>query len=115
MQPAGHQRHQLHQGLLYGPGNRGQNEVSRRQQASLYILKGKATVDVTPETTLEMALDEGFRKGGSIIEAVQRNGELLLTAVLANDTEVGAKFRIADDENSELTVLPLPYSLEEQE
>lgn len=98
----------------------GQETVARMKyrggnKRALYILKGKATVDVTPETTLEMALDEGFRKGGSIIEAVQRNGELLLTAVLANDTEVGAKFRIADDENSELTVLPLPYSLEEQE
>ncbi len=98
----------------------GQETVARMKyrggnKRALYILKGKATVDVTPETSLEMALDEGFRKGGSIIEAVQRNGELLLTAVLANDTEVGAKFRIADDENSELTVLPLPYSLEEQE
>lgn len=98
----------------------GQETVARMKyrggnKRALYILKGKATVDVTPETTLEMALDEGFRKGGSIIEAVQRNGELLLTAVLANDTEVGAQFRIADDENSELTVLPLPYSLEEQE
>ena len=98
----------------------GQETVARMKyrggnKRALYILKGKATVDVTPETTLEMALDDGFRKGGSIIEAVQRNGELLLTAVLANDTEVGAKFRIADDENSELTVLPLPYSLEEQE
>jgi hypothetical protein len=98
----------------------GQETVARMKyrggnKRALYILKGKATVDVTPETTLEMALEGGFRKGGSIIEAVQRNGELLLTAVLANDTEVGAKFRIADDENSELTVMPLPYSLEEQE
>lgn len=98
----------------------GQETVARMKyrggnKRALYILKGKATVDVSPETSLEKALDGGFRKGGSIIEAVQRNGELLLTAVLANDTEVGAKFRIADDENSELTVLPLPYSLEEQE
>ncbi|MGL4749722.1 MAG: tRNA-modifying protein YgfZ, partial [Shewanella sp.] len=48
-----------------------------------------------------------------IIEFVQRGNQVLLTAVLANDTENDAKLRFADDEQSGLSIKALPYSLEE--
>lgn len=65
------------------------------------------------ETSLEIAMEDGYRKGGQIIEFVQRGNQVLLTAVLANDTENDAKLRFADDEQSSLTIQALPYSLDE--
>ncbi|TCN76670.1 tRNA-modifying protein YgfZ [Shewanella fodinae] len=96
----------------------GQETVARMKyrggnKRALYILKGQATVAVTPESTLELALEEGFRPQGTILEAVQIDGQLLLTAVLPNDTADDAVFRIAEDPQSQLTLVARPYSLEE--
>ncbi|MGS0730878.1 tRNA-modifying protein YgfZ, partial [Shewanella sp. 0m-11] len=46
---------------------------------------------------------------------VQRGEQVLLTAVLANDTQLDAKLRVAADAGSELSLIALPYSLEEQD
>ncbi|WP_342345842.1 hypothetical protein [Shewanella dokdonensis] len=96
----------------------GQETVARMKyrggnKRALYILKGQASVSVTPESTLELALAEGFRPQGTILEAVQIDGQLLLTAVLPNDTADDAVFRIAEDPQSQLTLQPRPYVLEE--
>jgi hypothetical protein len=96
----------------------GQETVARMKyrggnKRALYILQGQATVAVTPESTLELALEESFRPQGTILEAVQIDGQLLLTAVLPNDTADDAVFRIAEDPQSQLTLVARPYSLEE--
>ncbi len=100
----------------------GQETVARMKyrggnKRALYIVSGNATAPVTAETQLEIALEdgEGYRRGGTIIEMVQRDGQLLLTAVLANDTPFDAQLRIAGDEASSLSLLPLPYSLDDEE
>ncbi|QSX32932.1 tRNA-modifying protein YgfZ [Shewanella avicenniae] len=97
----------------------GQETVARMKyrggnKRALYILQGQATAVVGVDTQLEIAVEDGFRPVGAIIEVAQQAELLLLTAVLPNDTEVGAKLRIADDTGSELTVMPLPYSLDEE-
>ena len=53
------------------------------------------------------------RRGSHIIEFVQRGSQVLLTAVLANDTSNETKLRFADDEQSKLNRLKA-YLLIEQ-
>ncbi|QYJ78286.1 tRNA-modifying protein YgfZ [Shewanella acanthi] len=96
----------------------GQETVARMKyrggnKRALYILQGHTSLTVDLETALEIAMEDGFRRGGQIIEFVQRGNQVLLTAVLANDTESDAKLRFAEDEQSSLSILPLPYSLED--
>ncbi|MCG9728290.1 tRNA-modifying protein YgfZ [Shewanella sp. Isolate13] len=100
----------------------GQETIARMKyrggnKRALYIVSGSVSAPLTNDSQLEIALEdgEGYRRAGTIIEAVQRDGQVLLTAVLANDTQLDAKLRVADDDQSELTLIALPYSLEEQE
>ncbi|WP_434930562.1 tRNA-modifying protein YgfZ [Shewanella sp. HL-SH5] len=95
----------------------GQETIARMKyrggnKRALYILSGTSSQTLTEETALEIALEGGYRRGGAIIEFVQQGDQVLLTAVLANDTEADATLRIAGDEESALTIMPLPYSLE---
>lgn len=96
----------------------GQETVARMKyrggnKRALYILHGTTSLTVDLDSSLEIAMEDGYRKGGQIIEFVQRGNQVLLTAVLANDTENDAKLRFADDEQSSLTIQTLPYSLDE--
>ncbi len=96
----------------------GQETVARMKyrggnKRALYILQGQTSLNIDLETGLEIAMEDGFRRGGQIIEFVQRGNQVLLTAVLANDTENDAKLRFAEDEQSSLSILPLPYALED--
>lgn len=96
----------------------GQETVARMKyrggnKRALYILHGTTSLTVDLDSNLEIAMEDGYRKGGQIIEFVQRGNQVLLTAVLANDTENDAKLRFADDEQSSLTIQALPYSLDE--
>ena len=96
----------------------GQETIARMKyrggnKRALYILRGHTDLQINLESGLEIALEDGFRRGGQIIEFVQRGSQVLLTAVLANDTENETKLRFAGDEHSSLTIQALPYSLEE--
>jgi len=96
----------------------GQETIARMKyrggnKRALYILRGHTDQQISLESGLEIAMEEGFRRGGQIIEFVQRGNQVLLTAVLANDAENTAKLRFADDEESSLTIQALPYSLDE--
>ena len=96
----------------------GQETIARMKyrggnKRALYILHGHTNLQISPESGLEIAMEDGFRRGGHIIEFVQRGNQVLLTAVLANDTSNDTKLRFADDEQSSLTIQALPYSLDE--
>ncbi|WP_394131532.1 tRNA-modifying protein YgfZ [Shewanella maritima] len=97
----------------------GQETIARMKyrggnKRALYILKGSASIQLTAESQVEIADEDGFRRGGNVIEYVQRDDQVLLTAVLANDTPDSAQLRVKDDETSVLTITPLPYSLEDE-
>ncbi|ABV38552.1 glycine cleavage T protein (aminomethyl transferase) [Shewanella sediminis HAW-EB3] len=97
----------------------GQETVARMKyrggnKRALYILSGNASEAVTLESKLELALEDGFKTTGTIIEVVQSGEQVLLTAVLPNDTENSASLRLTGDESSSLTIQPLPYSLEDE-
>ncbi|MGI2201531.1 tRNA-modifying protein YgfZ [Shewanella baltica] len=96
----------------------GQETIARMKyrggnKRALYILHGHTNLQISLESGLEIAMEDGFRRGGHIIEFVQRGNQVLLTAVLANDTSNETKLRFADDEQSSLTIQALPYSLDE--
>ena len=97
----------------------GQETIARMKyrggnKRALYILSGTSSQAITLESRLELAIDDGFKKVGTIIELVQSGDQVLLTAVLPNDTKNSAKLRVSDDESSNLTIQALPYSLEDE-
>ncbi|GIU45895.1 tRNA-modifying protein YgfZ [Shewanella algidipiscicola] len=99
----------------------GQETIARMKyrggnKRALYIVSGTVSSPLTADSQLEIALEDAlYRRAGTIIEWVQRGQEVLMTAVLANDTQLDATLRIAGDEASQLTLQALPYSLEEAE
>ncbi|MFT5789213.1 MAG: folate-binding protein YgfZ [Shewanella sp.] len=100
----------------------GQETVARMKyrggnKRALYIVSGTVSADLTAESQIEIALEEGagFRRAGTIIESVQRDLQVLFTAVLANDTPLDATLRIAGDDASQLSITALPYSLVESD
>ncbi|OEG74195.1 glycine cleavage system protein T [Shewanella colwelliana] len=98
----------------------GQETVARMKyrggnKRALYILTGTASDPITLETKLELALEDGYKKTGTIIEVAQTGEHVVLTAVLPNDTQNDAALRVEGDEASSLTIRPLPYSLDEVE
>ncbi|MBI1674974.1 tRNA-modifying protein YgfZ [Shewanella sp. DW31] len=96
----------------------GQETIARMKyrggnKRALYILRGHTEQQISLESGLEIAMEDSFRRGGQIIEFVQRGNQVLLTAVLPNDTANDTQLRFADDEQSHLTIQALPYSLDE--
>ncbi|MGL6011718.1 MAG: tRNA-modifying protein YgfZ [Shewanella oncorhynchi] len=96
----------------------GQETIARMKyrggnKRALYILRGHTSLQITLASGLEIAMEDSFRRGGQIIEFVQCGNQVLLTAVLPNDTPNDTQLRFADDEQSHLTIQALPYSLDE--
>ncbi|MFQ1046458.1 CAF17-like 4Fe-4S cluster assembly/insertion protein YgfZ [Avibacterium paragallinarum] len=60
---------------------------------------------------IEMQLENGWRKTGTILSAVHFNGVLWLQVVLNNNFEPNTQFRLAGSETL-LNAVPLPYGLE---
>jgi tRNA-modifying protein YgfZ len=97
----------------------GQETIARMKyrggnKRALYILEGTTQLTLSTESQVEIQLEGGYRKVGNVIEVVQQGEKVLMTAVLANDTEADAVLRIAEDESSHLQIKPLPYSLTEE-
>ena len=98
----------------------GQETVARMKyrggnKRALYIVRGEVNALVSAESQLEIQLEDGsFRRGGNVLEVVQTGNQVLLSAVLPNDTELNAKLRLSGDDASELMLLPLPYSLDDE-
>ncbi|RYV02902.1 tRNA-modifying protein YgfZ [Shewanella sp. OPT22] len=95
----------------------GQETVARMKyrggnKRALYILSGTVNNQLTKDGFVEVALESGHRKAGNIVEYVQRGSEVLMTVVLANDTDESARFRVAGDPESHLEIKPLPHELE---
>ena len=79
---------------------------------SLFILQGKASKSVGLNSIVERQLGEHWRSSGTILDVWQEQDQLLLSIILPADTSSDSVFRIVDDENSLLSIRPLPYSLE---
>lgn len=97
----------------------GQETIARMKyrggnKRALYIISGTTEQNISLTSKLEIALNEhDYRNAGKIIEYVQEGSKVLLTAVLANDTNTEAKLRFQGDSQANLKIQALPYSLEE--
>ncbi|WP_440055708.1 CAF17-like 4Fe-4S cluster assembly/insertion protein YgfZ [Pseudoalteromonas sp. T1lg65] len=97
----------------------GQETVARmrylgKNKRAMYIVSGKTTEALT-ETDIEVQLGDSWRRSGKVIHqtfdpAAQTYYAL---AVMPNDTEQEAKLRAKNSPQVELTLAPLPYSLED--
>ena len=93
----------------------GQETVARAKyrganKRAMFILKGKTQTLPAIGDEIEMRLESNWRKTGSIINAVNLDGQLWLLVVLNNDIDPTQVFRLAQDETA-LSVQPLPYAL----
>ncbi|WP_421205958.1 tRNA-modifying protein YgfZ [Aeromonas sp. 601027] len=96
----------------------GQETVARAKyrganNRALFLLAGSANEPVNAGDTLEIQLGDNWRRSGMVLNAWQHQGQVWLTAVLPKDTEADARFRLKQEESSQLTLQPLPYELTE--
>lgn len=97
----------------------GQEMVARAKyrganKRALYWLSGKASKVPAPADDLELQLGENWRRTGTVLAAVQlSDGTVWVQAVLNNDLEADANLRVREDATSQLSIQPLPYSLED--
>lgn len=94
----------------------GQETVARAKyrganNRALFILQGHCSKAIESGETLEIRLGDNWRRSGSVLNVWQEGDALLISAVLPKDTEQDAEFRIKDEEQSALTLQPLPYEL----
>ncbi|HDL6874140.1 TPA: tRNA-modifying protein YgfZ [Yersinia enterocolitica] len=97
----------------------GQEMVARAKyrganKRALYWLAGHANRVPAAGEDLEWQLGENWRRTGSVLAAVAlSDGTVWVQAVMNNDLAADSVLRVRDDEQSVLTIQPLPYSLAE--
>ncbi len=96
----------------------GQETIARAKyrganNRGLFILQGQTKHPLQVADTLEVALGEQWKRSGQILDCWQQDDQVLLTAVLPLDTEPQARFRCKEYPESSLSLLPLPYSLQD--
>lgn len=96
----------------------GQETVARAKyrganNRALFLLAGSASEPINAGDTLEIQLGDNWRRSGMVLNAWQHQGQVWLTAVLPKDTEADARFRLKQEESTQLTLQPLPYELTE--
>lgn len=98
----------------------GQEMVARAKyrganKRALYRLSGKSIRIPDVGEELELKLGDSWRRTGTVLAAIKlADDTLTIQAILNNDLEADAILRVKEDEGSELTIQPLPYSLDEQ-
>lgn len=105
-------------GIDFGKGcYMGQEVVARtkflgKNKRALYILEANASVEtiIEPGAILEKAIDENWRRSGTVIRSASFNNTTRILAVLPNDTEVDDVLRLKSSLDA-FTVMPLPYTL----
>lgn len=97
----------------------GQEMVARAKyrganKRALWWLAGNASHLPAANDSLELQMGERWRRTGTVLAAVQLDdGVVWVQAVLNNDLEPGSVLRVEGDEGGQLTLQPLPYSLDE--
>lgn len=79
---------------------------------ALFILQGHSAKPVTTDTVLERQIGEQWRGTGTILDVWQKQEQVLLSVVLASDTQHDSLFRVENDPDTNFTIIPLPYPLD---
>ncbi|MDO6446582.1 tRNA-modifying protein YgfZ [Colwellia sp. 1_MG-2023] len=97
----------------------GQETVARMQylgknKKALFALSGENT-EVLVKPVIEKQLGENWRKAGDVTSIYQAdNGQCYIQAVLNNDIESSTQLRIKDHPASSLSIIELPYTLNQE-
>ncbi|SUC30534.1 tRNA-modifying protein ygfZ [Providencia rettgeri] len=97
----------------------GQEMVARAKfrganKRAMYTLKGTGTTIPAIGEGVEWQLGDKWRRTGTVLAAIRLgSGEIYVQVIMNNDMEADSVFRVMGDEQSHLTIAPLPYSLEE--
>ncbi|WP_163937927.1 folate-binding protein YgfZ [Paraferrimonas sp. SM1919] len=95
----------------------GQETVARMKyrggnKRALYILIAETEAQVNIDDTVSI-IDEGKpRRCGSVLQAINHQGKLYITAVLNNDSPLQAEFGIMEQSDILLTAQALPYPID---
>ncbi|BDH44698.1 tRNA-modifying protein YgfZ [Salmonella enterica subsp. enterica serovar Choleraesuis] len=98
----------------------GQEMVARAKfrganKRALWLLSGSAQRVPAAGEDLELQMGDNWRRTGTVLAAVQLDdGNVLVQAVMNNDQEADSRFRVRDDAAGQLTIQPLPYTLDEE-
>lgn len=97
----------------------GQETVARAKyrganKRALFILTGRATQSPKPGDTIQVLMNNNWKRAGTVISGCQYgDGHIEVLAVLPNDSSAEDVYQVQEIENSTLYYAPLPYSLEE--
>lgn len=97
----------------------GQEMVARAKyrganRRALFWLRGSAERLPHVSEDLELRLGDNWRRSGTVLAALRlADGSVYLQAVLSCDLPADSVLRVRDDELSQLTIAPLPYTLDE--
>lgn len=98
----------------------GQETIARtkflgRNKRASYILMGKG-VDIAPHlspgSALEKKAGDNWRSGGTVLQSAAVEGNTLMLAVLANDTQIDDVLRLKEFPEQQFSVSALPYKLD---
>ncbi|WP_204795264.1 YgfZ/GcvT domain-containing protein [Oceanisphaera litoralis] len=94
----------------------GQETVARAKyrganKKAMFVLTGTATGDIAVNQDLELQLGDNWRRAGTVLSVWQQGDECLLTSVLNKGLEADAVFRLKGQDDSRLSLQPLPYDL----
>lgn len=105
----------------------GQETVARmkylgRNKKALFALhssgdsKFQNDAQINDQSILEKQIGENWRRAGEVIAHYKADdGNIYIQAVLANDTEQQARLRLKHQNGIKFNLMPLPYSLSDQE
>ncbi|MBV7388505.1 tRNA-modifying protein YgfZ [Pasteurellaceae bacterium TAE3-ERU1] len=94
----------------------GQETVARAKyrganKRALFTLIATTPVQAELGTSVELALEQNWRKTGHILSVARHNNTHYVQVVLAKDTQASAKLRLGE---VPLAVLPLPFELNDE-
>lgn len=98
----------------------GQETIARtkflgRNKRASYILTGEGVQiapHLSPGVALEKQAGENWRSGGTVLQSAVYEGNTLMLAVLANDTQIDDVLRLKEFPEQQFTVSALPYKLD---
>jgi len=97
----------------------GQETIARTKsrginKRALFLLSGNATTTPQVGDNIQIQLNGNWKRVGTIVSSCQYAGSYIqVLAVLPKDSHSENIYQIQDINDSRLTILPLPYSLEE--
>jgi len=98
----------------------GQETIARtkflgRNKRASYILTGKG-IDIAAQlsagSTLDKKAGDNWRSGGTVLQSAVLEGNTLMLAVLANDTQIDDVLRLKEFPEQQFSVSALPYKLD---